>query len=250
MSYSLLGRIVDTTRKRVLCTADVSFLKNISVMRYSGELENVNNGGKSKIDDYPSIRDYVSCSFYEYLRSDILNEFQFEPYVNGDDYGVDCPKFVCDESFIEENYEAIDGYRVIMPVSDKENSDGLIMLFKREISKVDGMWYTIGDFEKALPKFVSEYEEVKKKIDKITSIRESREWYEMSKEAQGQLLDDLSYLKEDLDDCRWKKEAVEKIITILDFFQEDVGFTVDGKESKIEWPYDDKRNIELFIEVC
>jgi hypothetical protein len=99
--------------------------------------------------------------------------------------------------------------------------------------------------------FEKEYEEKKTRLNKLKSLKDTKEWFEMSEKAQNNLLSEIGWAEEDLQDIEWKYWSIQKMVNVLDFIEEDVGFmyTDETGATGYTWKYEDKREIEVYIEV-
>lgn len=73
----------------------------------------------------------------------------------------------------------------------------------------------------------------------------------MSEEARNNLLEELGWAEEDFQDADWKYWSIQKMVNILDFIKEDVGFMSKDETGSTRYMrnYNDKREIEVYVEV-
>jgi len=261
MSYSLIGHFVDVKNKRIFFSGDVSFLKNLDCRRYSAQFSDITaTGGKYKDNFQDIIVDYV-IDFENYYDKEILDNPEIiKGLISG--YKPESYKpserinYVVDETFLKEHKSVFEEYKLSPSIEETlngfENNENVIPVYLKKKTKVEGLWYKASDFEDAKDKIYKEYEEARKKVEKLESIKYTKEWFEWTEEGRGNLLEELSWANSDLEDKLWQKESLDKMLNILDFLKEDLGYRVINQwgQTRYKWNYDEPREIEIFIEVC
>ena len=257
MSYSLIGKFVDVKNKRRIMDAELDFLKNLNDTRYSCRFADVESSSTTNDDDFPDVTTYIEHDYVGYYNRKIMQTQwagqNFREYIKphsnpGLGYSVD-------KAFFEDHRADFEMFVVSPTVEEMmkgfdEKSD-IICVYTRKDAKSGGIWYKQEDFEKGKEIIEKHYNEILEKKQKLDAIKYSKDWYEMSEKARNEFLEDYSYIEEDLEDAQWKVWSVNKIINILDFFNENYGervVDVYGETSYV-WNYDDKRQIEVYIEV-
>jgi len=257
MSYTLIGHFVDVKNKKVICSAELGFMKILNSMRYSNEFDDVIPTGKTKDSDYPEITQYTDCEFLGYFKKEFLDDTKF--------YGSykektrnDIRSEVKSYVFLQGMYDGIKNevkeYIVNLPfneISSPDFNEKYILLYNSEIKASNGTWFGASDFKDVEEKLKSEYFSKKERVQKLNSLRDTKDWFEMSDDARNNVLEEIGYAEEDFEETGYKYESAVKINNILDFIQSDLGFRYingDG-ETRYEWNYDDDREIEIYIEV-
>ena len=260
MSYSLIGHFVDVHNKKIIVSAELGFMKNLNTMRYSNEFENITATGTAKDEDYPEITEHTYTEFQGYYQKSVINDPELKDnfIVKEKTHKEGINGYCFDKAFIEEHKEIFEKYEVhptLEELMKKDSSEDIekkyLLLYYREAKKNHGTWFKPNDFEDAVDDIKKEYEEKKARIDKLKSLKDTRDWFEMSEEARNNLLKELGWAEEDFQDADWKYWAIQKMVNILDFIKEDVGFMYKDEtgSTRYMWNYDDKREIEIYIEV-
>jgi hypothetical protein len=258
MSYSLIGHFVDVNNKKVIVSAELGFMKNLNSRRYSADFEEIDSTSKTKMEDYSEITTYIYTDFQGYYKKDILEDPFFKQMftVKNNTFRNGEPGYVFDKDFIEKHKEDFEKYSMSPSLEDLVNkSDELkekaVIVYYRETKETSGIWYSMKDFEDAVPNIRKEYEEVKARLAKLEGMKDTYEWFKLDENAQNNILEEIGWVKEEVEDKEWKYDSIVKMTNILDFIKHDVGFKYvdeDGS-TKYNWYYDDNREIDVFIEV-
>ena len=259
MSYSYIGKFVDVKNHRHIINSDISILKNLNELSYSCSLRGIEPTGTAKSDDYPeltreTVYSYVSQYHSEILKDENLSKFLSAYYKK--DWNNELDAYYVEEDALEQNADAFVKYSVIDGETDGE-ADGeyvsadYVLIYVKKIRKVDGAWYRKEDFEHAESKIKSQYFEKYDELKKLKSLRNTKDWFEMSEEARNNYFSEVDYLEEALEEAEWSYNAITYILNVFSFLEDEgrVELNEYGEENWI-WSYDDKRKIEVFIEVC
>ena len=245
MSYGFLGTFVDVHNKRVLFTAELNRLKSL----------NLRGTGTAKDEDYPDITTDVYYDYVGYYKKEILESgIIFYPY-RKKEWNQTKNAYYLSEMVIGGNIGLLQAYE-IRPSLDElttfnEDNDDIIILYAKKIKKNGGQWYRYDDFSNAEEKIKEEYFKKRDELIELRKFRNTKEYFEMSEEGKNSYLSEVSYLEESVEDSEWEYLSIEYILNVFDFIKEDVGYpkTNEFGEKSYEWYYDDKRNVELYIEV-
>ena len=255
MSYSLIGHFVDVDNKKVMLSADVSFLKNINTTRYSNKFEKIMPSGKSIDSDYPEITTYTYADFENYYSKSILNDPEisnsFAHYEANGGYSNPADMYIVDSDFFNVNKDVFEKY-LVSPPNGFPNADFIannISIYVRKCDKNCGNWFKESDFEKFLPDFENEYKSKEKQYNYLQSMRNSKDWFEMSETGRNNLLDEISVVGEDLEDAKWKYFSVLKFLNIIEFLRTDVcemQKDCNGCTNHL-WNVNENHEIEIYI---
>ena len=237
--------------------AEIDFLKNLNERRYACELEDVESTSSQNINDYPEFNRNRYTVYKGYYNKELLNEGI--PYIKKEmDDNNGKIGYYFEKEDIDANEELFEKYYIelkslsIDELMKGNEPDDSISVWVIGDEKVSGVWYRIEDFEKAEPIIKKKLDNLKEKLDRLKALQFTKDWYEMSDDAQSRVVEDISYAEGDYEECVWKYDSLKKIINIMDFLQNNVAYPYLN-ELDIEryvWSYDDKREIELFVEVC
>lgn len=264
MSYSYIGHFCDVTNKKRLFSTDVSVLKNLNERGYDCVLENIRPSGKGNVKDYPDINCFYSFTFVNYFDNSVIDKFYQEqakgnvsasimnlPGKEKNYNGHKC--YIADDRFFDWVRKEYDEQTLGSVIIDSKNT---VMLFKQNITEAEnGYWYTEKDFSDREEALLKEQEEAYKRLVKLQTIRDTKDWFEMSEDARNNYFDEVSYAEEDYQDKRWKYESIVEILALFRAVDDMAvlknktfeSYGVVFKETKFER---DKGDLELFIEVC
>lgn len=255
MSYSYLGTFVDVENHRKIITADISRLKSLNQYSYHCDLKDIHPTGTAKDEDYPDITTDIYYEYIAYFKKDILDKFTLCPYRKKDWNKTQNAYFVNEDVYNERKSE-LEPYEIKLSLEDyksfDENSSDIIILYKKVVKKNDGQWYRREDFEKVEKALKDNYLNKVLELHDLKKLRNTKEWFEMSEKAKNSYLEEVSYLESSIEeDYEPEYNAVEYILSVFDLL-EDEGLPAPNEfgEVSYEWSYDDKRKIELYIEVC
>ena len=257
MSYSLIGKFVDVKNKKRIIDAELDFLKNLNDTRYSCRFSDITSSSKTKDDDFPDVTTYVEHNYIGYYKREVMETDWAKGafYKYNKPYGNPGIGYTVEKKFFEEHDSDFKEFEVRPTVEEMmkgfDADSNTICLYTRENARTSGIWYTASDFEKGKEIIEKEYNELLEKKRKLDALKYSKDWYGMKEAAKNEFLEDYGYLSEDLEDAEWKVWSINKIINILDFMNDNVGFRqVDEYgETSYVWNYDDERQIEVYIEV-
>ena len=259
MGYSLIGHFVDVKNKKRMVSADLGFMKNLNERRYSNEFEGINATGKTKDEDYPEITEYTYTEFQGYYQKSVIDDPELKGnfVIKEKTHKEGINGYCFDKAFIEEHKETFEKYEVHPSLEEmvkggtEDFNKKTVLLYYRETKKNNGTWFKSSDFTGSEEKFKKEYEEKKSRVDKLKSLKDTKEWFEMSEDGRNNCLEEINWAEEDLQDAEWKYWSIQKMNHIIDFICEDVGFPYKDEtgSTRYMWNYDDKREIEIYIEV-
>lgn len=259
MSYTLIGHFVDVKNKKLICSAELGFMKNLNTRRYSNDFDGIDPTGTADGKEYPFLTEYRSSSFIGYYRKEFLDDESikglYKEKVNNE-ISTEADSYV----FLEGEYDSckdyIKKYEAKLSVSEimekkSDFRDNYIILYASEVTEVNGKWFKASDFLGVQDKLRNEFFEKKSRLDKLNSMKDTRDWFEMSESARNNLIEEIGYAKEDLEEAEWKYDSIVKMNNILDFISEDLGFRYVDEDgcTRYKWYYDDNREIEVYIEV-
>lgn len=254
MSYSLLGHFVDAKNKKFICTADISFLKDLNIRSYSNQFDKIYPTGKANKNDYEETKKYTYAEFVNYVREDILEDSQIKNLIvkySSENYPSDFRKYIIFEESAKEKQSLINNYIVSnIDFSDSSKKSSIVMLFYRKNKEIDGLWYTLKDFNDALNEYTKEYEDNQNRLAKLKSMEDTIEWFKLDDDCRERILTEIKYAEESKEDSRCKLESLQKIINVMDFMKYDVGYLKNELDTEWDWNYSEDRDIEVFIEVC
>lgn len=255
MSYGFLGTFVDVKNKRVLFTAELDRLKSLNMRRYACDLKDIIPHGTAKDEDYPDITTDVCYEYVGYYAPKILeNVLGFVPY-RKKEWNKTKNAYYLPEDVIETNKVLLSNYEVRPTIEElttlNEDSDDIIILYAKKVKNNGGCWYRYEDFHQAEDKIKEEYFKKRDELRDLTKLRNTKEYFEMSEEGKNSYLSEVGYLEESVEECELEYLAIEYILNIFDFIKEDIAFpkTNEFGEKSYVLSYEDKRDIELYIEV-
>ena len=256
MSYGFIGTFVDVKNKRVIATADLDRLKSLNLRSYACDLKDIMPTGTAKDEDYPDITTYVSYEYVGYYKPRILeNVLGFTPY-RKKEWNTTKNAYYLPEDVIDINASLLEKYELNPTIEEiktlDENGDNIIILYSRRVKRNNGQWYRQDDFLNVEEKITNEYFKKRDDLNDLKKFRNTKEYFEMSEDGKNSYLSEVEYLEESLDEYKYEYEAVEYILHVFEFLMDDMAnvSTDNFGEKKYEWSYDDKREIELYIEVC
>ena len=254
MSYTFIGTFVDVKNKRRIASAELGRLKSLNTHRYACDLKDIHPTGTAKDEDYPEITMDVHYEYISYFKKELLDKFSLNHYRKKDWNKTQNAYFV-DENFYNEHKEEFAPYEIKVTLEDyksfNENSTDIVILYEKRIRKNNGQWYRKEDFEKVEETLGKTYIDKIIELHELKKLKNTKEWFEMSEDAKNSYLSEVGYLEEAINEYHEPEyNAIEYILNIFDFL-EDVGTPVYNEfgELRYEWNYDDKREIELYIEV-
>lgn len=256
MSYSYIGTFVDVKNKKRIVSADVSVLKNINERAYSCDLRDITPTGIAKDEDYPEItKDYI-YEYVGYYKTEVADKtgIPLSPY-RKKEWNKTLNAFYVTEEQLEANKEAIAPFELKPSFEELKSFDesrkDIIVLYVQHIRSCNGQWYRQEDFKKVEPAFKREYEDRKETLRGLKAFRNTKDWFELSEEGKESYFEELSSAEEMYDDAEISYNTLEYILNIFEFLKEDVGYPQvnEFKERSYLWEYEDKREIELYIEV-
>ena len=102
-----------------------------------------------------------------------------------------------------------------------------------------------------LKELTLELKEKREHVDALNKTRWSSEYYNMSEEGKSDVISDLEYEQEELEDLQCKVDSVSRLINIFEFFSSDMCFEDEDPDGIriLKTPYEDGRKVELFVEV-
>lgn len=259
MSYSLIGHFVDVKNKKVICSAELGFMKNLNERRYSNDFEGVTPTGTAHDEDYPEITRYRSIEFIGYFKKSFLDDDEFYGAYKEKirkEMNTEAKAYVFLDGKYEPQKEKLEKYSANLSLNELMNKGDdfdkkYILLYRSEIKDSGGTWFKASDFAGVQDSIKKDYEEKKARFSKLNSMKDTKEWFEMSETGQNNLLEEISYISEDLEDVEWKYDAIVKMNNILDFITEDLGFRYNDEDgcTRYSWKYNDNRDVEIYIEV-
>ncbi len=259
MSYSLIGHFVDVKNKKIICSAELGFMKNLNERRYSNEFEGITPTGTANDDDYPEITKYHSTEFIGYFKKEFLDDVKLYGTYREKlrkEMNTEAKSYVLLDGKYESNKEYMEKYAANLSLNELLNKGDdfdqkYILLYRSDTKSSNGTWFKLSDFSGVQDFLRKEYEEKKVRLDKLNSMKDTTEWFEMSENARNNLLEEIGYASEDLEEIEWKYDSIVKMNNILDFINEDLGFRYEDEDgcTRYSWKYNDNREIEIYIEV-
>lgn len=258
MSYSYLGHFVDVKNKRVIASADVSILKSLNEHSYACDLKDITPTGSANDDDYTALTKTIYYEFISYYKASIITDFPELNFVSyrKKDWNKTKNAYFIEENVYKENKERLSEYEVKPTIEEmttfNEDSDDIIILYEKSIKSNDGKWYRYSDFANAEEKIKEAYFKKRDEFNELKKLRNTKDYFEMSEDGKNSYLEEIGYMEESVEEYESEYYAIEYITSIFNFFKEDVGFAKFNEfgEIKYAWYYEDKREIELYIEVC
>lgn len=255
MSYGFLGTFVDVKNKRVIMTAELDRLKALNLQRYACVLKDITPTGTANDEDYPDITNDVYYDYVGYYRPNILeNALGFTPY-RKKEWNKTKNAYYLYEDVVEANKTLLSKYEIKPTLEElqtfNEDGDDIIILYARKTKNNGGSWYRYSDFSKAEEKIKEEYFKKRDELNELRKLRNTKDYFEMSEDGKNSYLSEVGYLEESLEEYESEYQAIEYILNIFEFFKEDVAYPSINNfdEKSYTWYYDDKREIELYIEV-
>ena len=258
MGYGFIGTFVNIKNKQVIATVNLDRLKSLNMTRYDCDFEDISPSGTAKDEDYPDITSYAYYEYVSYYKKEIFDKFpnvEFKQY-RKKEWNKTANAYYVEEAVYNEKKDEFEAYAVRPSMEEllhcfNENDESIIILYKKEIRKNRGMWFKYSDFANAEEKIKKEYFDKRDELRDLKKLRNTKEWFEMSEDGKNSYLSEVNYLEEDIEEYEWKYNAIEYIIAIFDLFKEDTAVVTKNEfeELDYQWSYDDKREIELYIEV-
>ena len=255
MSYSYIGTFVDVKNKKRISSGVLNRLKSLNMYRYRCDLKDIYPTGTAKDEDFPEITSYVYYEYVAYFKKEILDKFILYPYRKKEWNKTQNAYFVNEEIYNERKSE-FDPYEIKISLEDyksfDENSSDIVILYEKRVRKNNGQWYRREDFEKAEEKIAKAYIDKTIELHELKKMKNTKDWFEMSEEAKSSYFQDVSDLESAIEeDYRPEFNAIEYILSLFEYLQDDMGTPKYNEfgELSYEWSYDDKREIELYIEV-
>lgn len=232
MSYGLSGKIIDATTHEFIANCNLNYLKNLSNRSYTAQFDDVEPTPVIDNNEIAELLKYDAREFMYMLKKEALSELPLAAYDDGYT-GNDAPKYIMDESDFEKYAEIIEKYKVNFDINEYVQNqawytENCINVFRHYYEHEDAIWYCKEDFEKAEEKIKKSYDIAQTKLRKLETLEGSKDWYELSENAKNGVLEDMSYIKEDVQDYEWRLWSVNKIINILDYYEEDYGYCHNG----------------------
>lgn len=258
MSYSYIGTFVDVKNKKRLASAELNRLKSLNLQSYRCDLKDVHPTGTAKDEDYPEITTDVYYEFVSYYDLEKLSSSNsnhgFFPYRKKDWNKTQNAYYIYEEEY-EKRKDELEQYAVRPTLEEyksfDENSDGIIIVYKKCVRNNNGQWYRREDFEKAEEKITKAYIDKTIELHELKKLKNTNDWFEMSENAKSSYFQEVSDLETAIeDDYQPEFDAIKYILNVFDFL-EDTGTPIYNGfgELSYEWSYDDHREIELYIEV-
>lgn len=258
MGYSYIGKFVDIKNRRRIINADLSFLKSLNERSYDCELGDITPTGRAKNEDFPDVTSDYEYSFVGYYKSGIINNEDFWKYLHRyirKDWNKTVDAYFVEEIDLDELSEKMEPYCVKPSINElakfDEKASGVVILYAKKKTDLHGYWYKKSDFEAQKDKYEKKFFDAYDRLEKLRSLKDTKDWFEMSDNARENYWEDFNYAESDLNELRYEYEAIANIINIFEFL-EDEGIEKINEfgEASYTWEYNDKREIELFIEVC
>lgn len=196
MSYSIFGKIFNNGQQ--VAEGVFDRLKNLCEMNYSADMEDVKN-----IDapaDSEHVGEYYYNSFAGYMKTSELDKLT----------RIDDPENPCD-FVIDENQESL-------LTKDLENEDGYTSIYVRNKREHNGSWYNADSFLNACEIYKEQKEQKEVSLRKLNDILSSKDYYLLDSDGKSDLTEDISNLKDDIDDIEYKIAACDEMFYILDFY--------------------------------
>lgn len=251
MSTSIRGTFVDVRNKEVLCTAWLDYLKRLNITGRFGGMDVVPTG-TAKSEDFPSVVTSVESDFDGYIRIEALSDETLKGLLTKKPCGGMKNSVIIEEDDLEAAEDIIDSYR-FTPTKEWLNStegdskkyDDIASLFIRKSRECHGQWYRAEDFVVARTKADAEVAEKSARYYKLTLMKDTKEWFEMSDEARGNLYNEIEWAKEAMEDAMYDAESLREIIAVMGFLSDmkNVDDTIGDDTEHLE------RTVEVYIEV-
>lgn len=222
MSYSLHAQFFrrkrpdDNWQKVIYNTVD--FLKILNDRSYSVSFEDI----ESIVVDKSFPKNVGEFFFTDYV-CDVKNDEETIKYLENNGF----KKEITDDhkGYVGNKLpKDLESHKIEISINDyinkKVSKEDYISVFinKSEIPK--GFWYNIDSFINAKGRFSLEYEKLLYRKFKLDNLKDSIDFFKLDEESLEKYNQEVSYVEDILEDYKYKKEACEQMITLLDFLRD------------------------------
>ncbi len=121
-----------------------------------------------------------------------------------------------DTQFVNLDFDCLKILNKVRYSVDLEDIDGFDHFNKDEIFTVS---FHRNDFETKLHSLMKQKEELESNVSKLKKIRYSADFYNLSEEGTERFESDESYWNEELNDIKFKIDAVVYVVNVFDFIE-------------------------------
>jgi hypothetical protein len=246
MGYGLVGKFIDKTNRKLLGSYDMDFLKNLNDCGYSSTFSDIESTSTTVDSDFPEVTVSKEIIFKSFYKNDIL---QFLSPKSFQEYTTPWCYQEYDAYIVNpEVLDSIKDFLVDDYTKDKEN---LVAVFCIEEINYNGTWYTFKDISDGRDKIQKEYEEAQEEVRRLRNMKNSIQYFEMSENGKNDLLSELKYAEDSLEEWKWNLDSVNSLYYLFDNLAHNLyynSYDEFGVEH-ISASWRNKRNVEVFIEV-